>query len=106
MNELADCMTEDFDESTVTANIFGRVIINSEVTCLDCSSKSAKSEPFMDISLQIKGASTVNNALTNFLKPERMEGNKLFLCVNSATWRLKLTRLFRFKHYQKSSSYS
>ncbi|KAM9584585.1 ubiquitin carboxyl-terminal hydrolase 42-like [Morphnus guianensis] len=50
------------------------------VTCLSCKAVSNSYEAFLDIPLDIKAASSVTTALTDFVKPEQLDGENCFKC--------------------------
>ncbi|CAG5116325.1 unnamed protein product, partial [Candidula unifasciata] len=49
-------------------------------TCLRCQAKSDTFDPFMDLSLDIKGVSTVEEALSKFVKPETLDNENAYKC--------------------------
>ncbi|CAL1540522.1 unnamed protein product [Lymnaea stagnalis] len=68
-------------DTTVINQIFGGYL-RSQVTCLRCHAKSNTFDPFMDISLDIKGVNTVEDALAKFVKPETLEQENAYKCPN------------------------
>ncbi|BFZ03663.1 hypothetical protein BsWGS_06702 [Bradybaena similaris] len=66
-------------ETTVINQIFGGYL-RSQVTCLRCHAKSDTFDPFMDLSLDIKGVSTVEEALAKFVKPETLDNENAYKC--------------------------
>ncbi|GFO38740.1 ubiquitin carboxyl-terminal hydrolase 36 [Plakobranchus ocellatus] len=66
-------------ETTVINQIFGGYL-QSQVICLRCQAKSNTFDPFMDLSLDIKGVNTVEEALTKFVKPETLDQENAYKC--------------------------
>ncbi|XP_059690545.1 ubiquitin carboxyl-terminal hydrolase 42-like [Gavia stellata] len=65
--------------TTVVHQIFGG-FLRSRVTCLSCKAVSDSYEAFLDIPLAIKAASSVTEALEDFVKPEQLDGESCFRC--------------------------
>lgn len=61
-------------ETTPFNQIFGGYI-RQDVTCLRCKNVSITFQHFMDVLLDIRQASNVEDALTNFFRPERIGGS-------------------------------
>ncbi|GFS14249.1 ubiquitin carboxyl-terminal hydrolase [Elysia marginata] len=66
-------------ETTVINQIFGGYL-QSQVICLRCQARSNTFDPFMDISLDIKGVNTVEEALLKFVKPETLDQENAYKC--------------------------
>ncbi|XP_005096603.1 ubiquitin carboxyl-terminal hydrolase 36 isoform X2 [Aplysia californica] len=66
-------------ETTVINQIFGGYL-RSQVTCLRCQGKSNTFDPFMDLSLDIKGVNTVEDALLKYVKPETLDNDNAYKC--------------------------
>ncbi|KAI8796367.1 ubiquitin carboxyl-terminal hydrolase 36 isoform X1 [Biomphalaria glabrata] len=66
-------------DTTVINQIFGGYL-RSQVICLRCQARSNTFDPFMDISLDIKGVNTVEEALAKFVKPETLEQDNAYKC--------------------------
>ncbi|XP_068280587.1 ubiquitin carboxyl-terminal hydrolase 42-like [Nyctibius grandis] len=65
--------------TTIVHQIFGG-FLRSRVTCLSCKAVSDSHEAFLDVSLDIKAASSVTAALEDFVKPEQLDGENCFKC--------------------------
>lgn len=52
----------------------------SRVTCLRCRAVSDKLDPFYDLSLDLPGCNSVDQALENFTATERLDGSNLYCC--------------------------
>ena len=61
-------------ETTPFNQIFGGYL-RQDVTCLRCKNVSITFQHFMDVLLDIRQASNVEDALTNFFRPERIGGS-------------------------------
>ncbi|RUS89725.1 hypothetical protein EGW08_002543 [Elysia chlorotica] len=66
-------------ETTVINQIFGGYL-QSQVICLRCQGRSNTFDPFMDLSLDIKGVNTVEEALLKFIKPETLDQDNAYKC--------------------------
>ncbi|NWZ60663.1 UBP42 hydrolase, partial [Haliaeetus albicilla] len=67
------------ESTTIVHQIFGG-FLRSRVTCSSCKAVSDSYEAFLDIPLDIKAASSVTAALTDFVKPEQLDGENCFKC--------------------------
>ncbi|KAK0683920.1 UBP42 hydrolase, partial [Pygoscelis papua] len=65
--------------TTIVHQIFGGSL-RSRVTCLSCKAISDTYEAFLDIPLDIKAASSLNEALEDFVKPEQLDGENGYKC--------------------------
>ncbi|KAM6156398.1 ubiquitin carboxyl-terminal hydrolase 42-like [Erethizon dorsatum] len=65
--------------TTLICQIFGGYL-RSRVQCLNCKGVSDTFEPYLDITLEIKGAQSVNEALAQFVKPEQLDGENCYKC--------------------------
>ncbi|NWW95395.1 UBP42 hydrolase, partial [Rhynochetos jubatus] len=65
--------------TTTIHQIFGG-LLRSRVTCLSCRVVSDSYEPFLDLLLDIKAASSVTAALQDFVTPEQLDGENGFTC--------------------------
>ena len=52
----------------------------SQVTCLNCKTKSDTFEPILDLSLHIKGCGTIQEAMRRATMPDRLEGSNSYFC--------------------------
>ncbi|NWH76745.1 UBP42 hydrolase, partial [Piaya cayana] len=59
--------------------IFGGYL-RSRVKCLNCKAVSDTYEPFLDITLDIKSAGELPQALEQFVKPEQLDGENSYKC--------------------------
>ena len=73
----------DLDEATKQTSfifrVFGGTLMNS-VTCSVCHTVSKKEDPFLNLSLDVRQASSLRVALEHFTRPERLTGNNRFHC--------------------------
>ncbi|XP_029862608.1 ubiquitin carboxyl-terminal hydrolase 42-like [Aquila chrysaetos chrysaetos] len=67
------------ESTTIIHQIFGG-FLRSRVTCSSCKVASDSYEAFLDIPLDIKAVSSVTAALTDFVKPEQLDGENCFTC--------------------------
>uniref|UniRef100_H0YR42 Ubiquitin carboxyl-terminal hydrolase n=1 Tax=Taeniopygia guttata TaxID=59729 RepID=H0YR42_TAEGU len=79
------CLSESSDsdvssQETIINQIFGS-LLRSRVTCQICKTVFDFFKVFLDILLQIKGASSLTTALEEFVKPKLTDGKKLFKCT-------------------------
>ncbi|XP_025939012.1 ubiquitin carboxyl-terminal hydrolase 42 isoform X3 [Apteryx rowi] len=65
--------------TTFIHQIFGG-FLRSRVKCLNCKAVSDTYEAFLDITLDIKAASSVTRALEQFVKPEQLDGENCYKC--------------------------
>ncbi|XP_053410480.1 ubiquitin carboxyl-terminal hydrolase 42 isoform X1 [Nycticebus coucang] len=65
--------------TTFVCQIFGGYL-RSRVKCLNCKGVSDTFDPYLDITLEIKAAQTVNKALEQFVKPEQLDGENAYKC--------------------------
>lgn len=65
--------------TTLVCQIFGGYL-RSRVKCLNCKGVSDTFDPYLDITLEIKAAQTVNKALEQFVKPEQLDGENSYKC--------------------------
>ncbi|XP_042663490.1 ubiquitin carboxyl-terminal hydrolase 42-like [Tyto alba] len=80
-----DCLSwsSDLDFASQSTTIVRQIFagfLRSRVTCLSCSAVSDSYELFLDISLDIKAASSVTAALEEFVRPEQLDGENSFKC--------------------------
>ncbi|XP_025088103.1 LOW QUALITY PROTEIN: ubiquitin carboxyl-terminal hydrolase 36-like [Pomacea canaliculata] len=66
-------------ETTIINQIFGG-FLRSQVQCMKCSARSNTYDPFMDLSLDIKGVYTVEDALAKFVKAETLDSDNAYKC--------------------------
>ncbi|XP_059691242.1 ubiquitin carboxyl-terminal hydrolase 42-like [Gavia stellata] len=79
--------------STLIHHVFGG-FLRSRVTCLSCKAISDTYEAFLNIPLDIKAASSVTEALEDFVRPEQLDaenGYKCSKCEQLATASKRLT---------------
>ncbi|XP_030338367.1 ubiquitin carboxyl-terminal hydrolase 42 isoform X2 [Strigops habroptila] len=67
--------------TTLIYQIFGGYL-RSQVKCLSCKAVSDRYEPFRDITLDIETATSVTEALEQFVKPEQLDGENSYKCSN------------------------
>ncbi|CAN9508611.1 unnamed protein product [Ophioblennius macclurei] len=66
--------------TTLIHQVFGGYL-RSRVKCLNCKAVSDTFEPFLDITLEIKTASSASKALEQFVKPEQLDGENAYKCT-------------------------
>lgn len=66
-------------ETTVVNQIFGG-FLRSQVQCMKCSARSNTYDQFMDLSLDLKGAHTLEDALAKFVKAETLDADNAYKC--------------------------
>eukprot|EP00741_Cyanophora_paradoxa_P003091 tig00000663_g3000.t1 len=66
-------------ETTVIQQIFGGYL-RSQVKCSQCQYGSNKFDPFLDLSLELRGANSVEQALSNFTAAEVLDGENKYRC--------------------------
>ncbi|XP_070186180.1 ubiquitin carboxyl-terminal hydrolase 36-like isoform X2 [Littorina saxatilis] len=66
-------------ETTVINQIFGG-FLRSQVQCMKCSYRSNTYDPFMDLSLDIRGVYTVEDALAKYVKTETLDSDNAYKC--------------------------
>jgi hypothetical protein len=84
-------------ETTLPFAIFGGYF-QSQVKCTACSYESNTYDPYMDLSLEIKGAS-VDSALKHHTASEILEGDNKYLCPRFAFVCFLLMRTFSFSFW-------
>uniref|UniRef100_H0WAQ3 ubiquitinyl hydrolase 1 n=1 Tax=Cavia porcellus TaxID=10141 RepID=H0WAQ3_CAVPO len=70
--------------TTLICQVFGGYL-RSRVQCLNCKGVSDTFDPYLDITLEIKGARTINEALAQFVKPEQLDGENCYQCSKCKT---------------------
>jgi ubiquitin carboxyl-terminal hydrolase 36/42 len=58
-------------------------ILQSQVRCLACCHVSASYDPCMDLSLELAGCSSVEDALRRFTAQERLDGDNKYRWAGS-----------------------
>eukprot|EP00435_Cladocopium_sp_Y103_P047375 s675_g13.t3 len=66
-------------QTTSICQLFGG-FLRSQVLCLKCKHPSNTFDPFMDISLEVNNASTLEKALDAFTKSEQLRGANKYQC--------------------------
>ncbi|KAG0327777.1 Ubiquitin carboxyl-terminal hydrolase 36 [Dissophora globulifera] len=66
-------------ETTVIHQIFGGYF-QSQVKCMRCGYESNTFEAYLDVSLDIKGAESVQKALRDFIRPELLSKSNQYKC--------------------------
>uniref|UniRef100_A0A672G7U7 Ubiquitin carboxyl-terminal hydrolase n=1 Tax=Salarias fasciatus TaxID=181472 RepID=A0A672G7U7_SALFA len=74
-------LDSDKPETSSIHQIFGGCL-RSRVNCLNCNATSDSFEPFLDITLDIEGVSSVSKALERFVTPEELGGENAYRCSN------------------------
>ncbi|KAG8433086.1 hypothetical protein GDO86_017390 [Hymenochirus boettgeri] len=72
-----------FDRHTQATTLIHRVFggyLRSRVTCLNCKAVSDTYDQYLDITLEIKMAHSVNQALEQFVRPEQLDGDNAYKC--------------------------
>jgi ubiquitin carboxyl-terminal hydrolase 36/42 len=65
---------------TLINEVFGG-ILQSQVSCLSCGHVSATYDPCMDLSLELRGCNSVEDALRRFTAVERLDGDNKYRSV-------------------------
>nr|XP_003227691.2 PREDICTED: ubiquitin carboxyl-terminal hydrolase 42 [Anolis carolinensis] len=65
--------------TTFIHQIFGGYL-RSRVKCMNCKGVSDTFDPYLDITLEIKSAQSINKALEQFVKPEQLDGENAYKC--------------------------
>jgi len=65
--------------TTMVHQLFGGYL-RSQVLCLECNHESSTFDPFLDLSLEVKNASTLEKALEGFTKVEKLCGRNQYRC--------------------------
>uniref|UniRef100_A0A8C5G937 Ubiquitin carboxyl-terminal hydrolase n=1 Tax=Gouania willdenowi TaxID=441366 RepID=A0A8C5G937_GOUWI len=71
------------DRQTQTTTLIHQVFggcLRSRVKCLNCKAVSDTFDPFLDVTLDIQKASTVSEALEQFVKAEQLGGENAYKC--------------------------
>lgn len=66
-------------ETTLVHQIFGGYL-RSQVVCLRCQRPSNTYDEFLDMSVDIMHAGSVQRALADFVRPERLDGDNRYHC--------------------------
>ncbi|XP_039080865.1 ubiquitin carboxyl-terminal hydrolase 17-like protein 6 [Hyaena hyaena] len=67
------------DDSSLIRQIFGGYW-RSQIQCLRCQGVSSTLDPYLDISLDIRAAESVSQALQQLVQPERLDGENAYRC--------------------------
>lgn len=62
------------------------------MVCAACSYASNTFDPFLDLSLEIKHCSSINDALIHFTKPEVLDSSNMYKCEKYVLLLLRLLR--------------
>ncbi|XP_078301222.1 ubiquitin carboxyl-terminal hydrolase 17-like protein 6 [Panthera onca] len=79
------CLREDkpsepqAQDATLIRQIFGGYW-RSQIQCLHCQGVSSTLDPYLDISLDIRAAQSVSQALQHLVKPEQLDGENAYRC--------------------------
>ncbi|XP_018091929.1 ubiquitin carboxyl-terminal hydrolase 42 isoform X3 [Xenopus laevis] len=65
--------------TTLIHQVFGGYL-RSRVTCLNCKAVSDTYDQYLDLTLEIKTAHSVNQALEQFVRPEQLDGDNAYKC--------------------------
>eukprot|EP00079_Xenopus_tropicalis_P017706 XP_004918037.1 PREDICTED: ubiquitin carboxyl-terminal hydrolase 42 isoform X1 [Xenopus tropicalis] len=65
--------------TTLIHQVFGGYL-RSRVTCLSCKAVSDTYDQYLDLTLEIKMAHSVNQALEQFVRPEQLDGDNAYKC--------------------------
>nr|XP_014685211.2 ubiquitin carboxyl-terminal hydrolase 17-like protein 6 [Equus asinus] len=66
-------------DNTLVRQIFGGYW-RSQIQCLRCHGVSDTFDPYLDVTLDIKAALSVNQALEQLVKPEKLDGENSYYC--------------------------
>lgn len=70
--------------TTLVHQLFGGYL-RSQVVCLVCHNESNTFDPFLDLSLEVKNAPTLEKALEGFMKSEKLTGKNSYRCKRCMT---------------------
>ncbi|XP_046948316.1 ubiquitin carboxyl-terminal hydrolase 17-like protein 13 [Lynx rufus] len=79
------CLREDkasepqAQDATLIRQTFGGYW-RSQIQCLHCQGVSSTLDPYLDISLDIRAAQSVSQALQHLVKPEQLDGENAYRC--------------------------
>ncbi|XP_060049360.1 ubiquitin carboxyl-terminal hydrolase 17-like protein 6 [Erinaceus europaeus] len=77
--QAAPAQAPGSEDSGLVPSIFGG-LWRSQIRCLHCHSVSETFEPYLDIVLNIQAACSVEEALQELVKPERLDGDNAYEC--------------------------
>lgn len=80
---LVDSLEHSCREWKLIQSVFNGKL-NSSVKCLQCGSSSDRIEEFQDISLDMSGVSTLDDAFKKFCTPDRLFGANQYNCSHCA----------------------
>ncbi|GJD10437.1 Ubiquitin carboxyl-terminal hydrolase 36 [Galdieria sulphuraria] len=89
------CHDRQQEMHTLVHEIFGGCY-ESKVSCQNCGSSSDTVEPFLDVSLDLEGVSTLAKALKGFTTPERLFGPNRYFC-SQCKQRTDASKVFQFR---------
>lgn len=90
-SEKLDSRTE---RTSVVHSIFGGYL-QSSVACAACSYASNTFDPFLNLSLEVKHCTSINDALIHFTKPEILDASNMYKCEKYVASVCFITRLPR-----------
>lgn len=89
------CNDRQREMNTLIHQVFGGCY-ESKVLCQNCGSSSDTVEPFLDVSLDLEGVSSVDKALKAFITPERLFGRNRYFCSNCKQ-KTDASKVFQFR---------
>ena len=79
--------------------LFGGVL-QSRVQCCECNRVSCTEDPIFDVSLDISGCSSVEQAFAKFTRRERLEGANAYECEHCSKQPIKRL-VYQYKVYKQ-----
>lgn len=118
LNYLLNHISEILKDSNNFINSIFQGTLSNETRCINCDHKSSRDEPFLDLSIELQGNTSISNCLKEFSKNELLKGNDKFFCdecnsLQEAQKSLKIKKLpnvfilhlKRFKYSEEKNEY-
>ncbi len=78
LDSLQTALAKSDDQHAINRSLAG--VLSQKTTSNDCPHASTREEPFMMLSLTVKGQPTVEHALRLFVKADKLDGDNKFMC--------------------------
>jgi len=72
-------MPKELENTTFIDCVFGGYLV-SKITCFSCKYESCTKDPFLDLSLEIQGCTSLDSAIEKFSRPEILDGANKYKC--------------------------